>query len=359
MLSWAVTPLSTSELSSVASNLQEVRSAGARMRIGAAAMAGIAAVAVLGGCSGPQSALDPAGPGAERIAGLFHWMAIGSAVIWLGLLGLTVYLTRMQPDEHEPKLGHRLIFFGGVVLPTIVLTVLLVFGLDLLNDLVEPPTSSRLRVEIVGEEWWWRVRYLPEQGDPVTAANEVRLPQGEPVVFEVTAHDVIHSFWIPSLGGKIDMIPGRRNTISLMATRTGVFRGTCSEYCGMAHALMAFSAIVMPADEFDAWLEEQRSEAVVPQEALARRGSELFLANGCDACHTVRGTAADGALGPDLTHVASRHTIGAGLLPPSREAFRRWIARPDKVKPGVLMPGYAALPEDVLDALVAYMTALR
>ncbi len=312
-----------------------------------------------GACAGPQSALDPAGEGAERIARLFWWMAAWAALIWVALVGLTVYLTRLRPGEHEDQAARWLIIGGGVVFPTVVLTALLGYGLGLLDDLLEPPTTPRLRVEIVGEEWWWRVRYLPEDGEPVVAANEVRLPVGEPVTFEVTAHGVIHSFWIPSLGGKIDMIPGRRNVLHLTPTRTGTFRGTCSEYCGMGHALMSFAAVVMPADEFDAWLVDERAEAAETSAEPARLGAELFLANGCGACHTVRGTSANGEIGPDLTHVGSRSTIGAGLLPMDREAFRRWIARPQEVKPGVLMPAYEALPDEDLDALAAYLASLR
>jgi cytochrome c oxidase subunit II len=314
---------------------------------------------ITAGCSGPQSALDPAGVGAERVLDLYLWMSGGALAVWVTVVALGVYLIRARIEEHDERAARRLIIGGGVLVPTVVLTVLLVFGLDLMADLLEPPTDARLRVEIVGEEWWWRVQYVPEQGAPVVSANEIRVPVGEPVVFEVTSHGVIHAFWIPALGGKIDMVPGRRNRITLEATRTGVFRGTCAEYCGMAHALMSFAVEVVPREEFDAWLAAQRADAPEPTEAPARRGAELFLSGGCGACHAVRGTPASSALGPDLTHVGSRRTIAAGILPSDAPSFRRWIASPEEVKPGARMPAYGMLSDEALDALATYMTSLR
>ena len=152
-------------------------------------------------------------------------------------------------------------------------------------------------------------------GEAVELANEIRLPVGEPVEFQLESPDVIHSFWIPSLGGKIDMIPGRVNRLALEPTRTGIFRGVCAEYCGTSHALMSFYVVVLEQEDFAAWLAHQHAPAQPPAQPLAARGQELFLANGCGACHTVRGTPADGVVGPDLTHVGSRLSLGAGILP--------------------------------------------
>src|SRR5690606_37438883 len=189
-----------------------------------------------------------------------------------------------------------------------------------------------LRVRVTGEQYWWRVEYQVSGDAPVTLANEVRLPVGEPVEFELLSPDVIHSFWIPALGGKIDMIPGRTNRLRLTPARVGEFRGVCAEFCGTAHAWMAFPVVVMEPVAFDAWLEHQRADAAptAPAENI-RRGEALFLGTGCGACHTVRGTPADGVVGPDLTHVGSRLSLGAGVLKNEPEDFVRWIADTDRI----------------------------
>ena len=199
----------------------------------------------------------------------------------------------------------------------------------------------------------------PTREDAVELANEIRLPVGEPVEFELATRDVIHSFWIPSLGGKMDMIPGRTTRLRLEPTRTGVFRGTCAEFCGASHAYMSFAVVVMEKEEFAAWLAGQRAPARRGHEALAARGEALFQANGCGACHSVRGTSARGVIAPDLTHLGSRETLGAGVLPNEAAALERWIAHPSALKPGVRMPAFGMLPKDDLRALAAYLEALE
>lgn len=314
---------------------------------------------LLSACDGPQSTLTTASDTAERIADLWWWMAAGAAVIWALVVGTAVYAVRVRPEKHGPRAGERLIVWGGAVVPTVVLAGLLVYGLALLPELLEPGPEDGLRVEVVGEQWWWRVRYLAPDGRVVEAANEVRLPVGRRVEFRLSSPDVVHSFWIPSLGGKMDMIPGRTTRIALEPSRTGIFRGACAEYCGASHALMAFDAVVLEDAEFEAWLDRQAGPAATPDAPLAARGRDAFLRNGCGACHTVRGTPADGVVGPDLTHVGSRLSLAAGTLPNEPEAFRRWIARSVEVKPGVHMPSFGMLPEEELRALAAYMESLQ
>jgi cytochrome c oxidase subunit 2 len=315
---------------------------------------------VLGGCYGPQSALDPAGRGAERIAELFWWMATGAGLIWLAVVGLAIYAMRVRPGTHSRHTA-LLIIGGGAVLPTVVLAGLLAYGLALIPKLLLPPAASELQIAVSAEQWWWRVRYLTPGGDgeAVELANEVRLPVGVRVVFHLESPDVIHSFWIPALGGKIDMIPGRRNHLTLEPTRTGSFGGVCAEYCGTSHALMRFAVVVLAPEEFALWLTRQREPAQPPTQPLATHGQELFLANGCGACHTVRGTPANGVVGPDLTHVGSRLSLGAGILPNEPEAFVRWIAHTDEVKPGVHMPAFGMLPSQDVQALAAYLDSLE
>jgi cytochrome c oxidase subunit II len=195
-------------------------------------------VVSLFGCSGPQSALDPAGRGASVVAELFWWMASGAALIWLGVVGLAIYSVRVERDPPSERAARLLIPGGGVVFPTVVLGALLAFALARMPDLLHPPREQVLHVAVSGEEWWWRFRYEPPCEEPLETANELRLPIGAPVRFTVTTPDVIHSFWIPSLGPKIDLIPGRTNHLVLEPTRTGEFRGVCAEYCGMAHAAL-------------------------------------------------------------------------------------------------------------------------
>jgi cytochrome c oxidase subunit 2 len=288
-------------------------------------------------------------------------MTVGAAIIWLTVIALTVYAIHMRRAVYSRRTADRLIIWGGVGLPTVVLTGLLAYGLAALPELVGPVPAGTLQVAVSGEQWWWRVRYRTAGGNgaAVELANEVRLPVGKPVEFFLESPDVIHSFWIPALGGKIDMIPGRTNRLVLTPTRTGVFRGVCTEFCGTSHALMSLYVVVLEPADFAVWLADQHTPARLPALPLAARGQELFLANGCGACHAVRGTSADGVVGPDLTHVGSRLSLGAGMLPNDPEAFRRWIAHTDNVKPEVLMPAFGMLPPEEIQALVAYLDGLE
>lgn len=326
---------------------------------GGAAMVALLLV-VASGCDGPQSALDPAGLAAEQIVQLFWWMAGGAVVIWLTVVGLFAYALKLRTHAHNERRSTLLIIGGGVVVPTVVLTILLIFGLRPLPGLLAPAPPGSLQIEVEGLQWWWRVVYPGADGsEPVELANEIRLPVGEPVQFTLHSEDVIHAFWIPSLGGKVDMIPGRRTRLTLHPTRTGVFRGACAEYCGASHALMSFDVVVMEKQEFDRWLQQQRRPAEPPSEAAAVRGRQVWTASGCGACHTIRGTAADGVVGPDLTHVGSRLSLGASVLPNDADAFYRWIAHTEQIKPDVHMPAFRMLPEADLTSLAKYLEGLE
>ncbi len=318
----------------------------------------LAGALLLAGCGGPQSALDPAGRGAETIARLFWWMAAGGAVVWLAVIGLAVYAYRARPGPHERQTA-LLVIGGGALFPTLVLAVLLSFGLAEMPGLLAPAPPGSLQIAVTGEQFWWRVRYHPPGRAPFELANEIRLPVGERVQLVLDSPDVIHSFWVPSIAGKMDMIPGRVTRLTLEPTKTGTFRGTCAEYCGASHALMTFHVVVQEKEDFTRWLQSQATAARMPAGALAVRGRELFLANGCGACHTVRGTPADGMVGPDLTHVGSRVSLGAGILRNEPRDFRRWIASPEHVKPGALMPAFGMLPPGELQAMAAYLEELK
>lgn len=314
---------------------------------------------ILAGCTGVQSALDPAGREAGKIARLFWLMTAGSIIVWLGVIGLLVYSVRTRPESFTRRKARMMIVGGGVVVPVVVLTVLLLYGLAPLPAMMAPAPEGSLRIMVSGEQWWWRVHYSPPGQAPIPLANEIRLPVGEPVEFHLESPDVIHSFWIPPLAGKMDMIPGRKTRLVLTPERTGVFRGACAEYCGASHALMAFPVVVHEREEFVAWLNHQSQPAAPPQDPLAIEGATLFLAHGCSACHTIRGTAAAGVLGPDLTHVGGRLSLAAGTLPNDPNAFGRWIQQTHDVKPDVLMPSFHMLPAEHIQALAAYLEGLK
>lgn len=312
---------------------------------------------MLTGCG--SGALNPAGRGATHIADLFWVMAIGASFIWVMVIGLAMYGARARPVRDPAALARWLIVGGGIAFPTAVLGGLLAYALVMMADL-RAPADGGLRISVTGEQWWWRVRYWPAGAEQaVESANEVRLPAGRRVEFELASADVIHSFWIAPLGGKVDMIPGRVNRLVLEPTETGTFRGVCAEYCGASHALMAFGVQVMEPDAFEAWLQREAQSAAAPEQQTASAGRDAFLAAGCGSCHTVRGTPASGVIGPDLTHVGSRSTLGAGVLPNEVDAFVRWIGATEEVKPRARMPAFGALGHEDLNAIAVYLESLQ
>lgn len=314
--------------------------------------------APLAGCDGPQSTLETAGRGAEVVAELWWVLLSGALVIWLLVIGLSVYAVYYSPRAHDEGKVRLLIIGGGAVVPTLVLAALLIYSLGIMPTVYPPIPESGPRVRVSGERWWWRIGYEMPDGSTIPLANEIRLPVGEATTFDLVSPDVIHSFWIPSLGGKIDMIPGRVNRMVLEPTRTGTFRGACAEYCGTSHALMNFGVVVMEKPDFEAWLAAQAAPAEPPAGPVEERGLALFLAYGCGACHAIRGTPADGLIGPDLTHVGGRTTLGAGILPNEPDDFAAWIARTHEIKPDVNMPSFGMLPDDEIGAIARYLDGL-
>jgi cytochrome c oxidase subunit 2 len=309
------------------------------------------ALGLLAACSPQQSALHPAGQGAEELANLFWFMTAGGAIIWCLLMGAAIYAVVGKKRPRSERFADRFVFFGGVVFPTVGLAVLLVFGLALLPNWREGEAAD-LRVHVVAEQFWWRLGYETPDGTMVATANDVHLPVGGTVEFVLTTTDVIHSFWIPSLGGKMDAIPGRANRLRLTPTKAGVYRGVCAEFCGPSHALMAFPVVVHEPAEFDAWLEAQQQPAIAAN-------ADAFVSAGCGACHVVRGISEAGSVGPDLTHFASRRTIGAGTLELTQANLEDWLIAPSHIKPGVRMPSFATLEEAERDAIVAFLMELK
>ena len=305
-----------------------------------------------------QSTLAPAGREAELIARLLIWMTIGGGLIWLMVMLLAWYAPNARPDTRT-RAQPLLIFGGGVVFPTVVLLILMVTGLKELPAILAPSPDESLTLEVTGSQWWWRVRYVRPGREPIELANEVRLPVGRRINATLHTADVIHSFWLPSIAGKIDMIPGRVNRLSLQPTRIGTYRGACAEFCGTSHARMNLIAVVMEPAEFNAWLEAQARPATAAADAVAQRGHTAFFTHGCNTCHTIRGTDALGVDGPDLTHVGGRLTLAAGLLPTRPDTFRQWISSTELLKPGAHMPAFSQLPDDTLQSLAGYLAQLQ
>jgi cytochrome c oxidase subunit 2 len=313
---------------------------------------------VLAGCNEIQSALAPAGSDAARIHVLTLVLTAGaSAVLCLVAAGLVIAIAGGEKTR-ALLADQRSIWIGGVVFPCVTLTLLLGYGLWLMRvSISEARTDPDMRIEVSGEQWWWRVTYVLPDGQRVREANEVRLPAGRDVEFVLTSADVIHAFWIPGLGGKMDMIPGRTNRLRLTATRAGTYRGQCAEYCGGPHALMAKDVVVMQPAAFEAWL--AASPASQPAGETEARGSSLFLAAGCGGCHAVRGTPAAGTIGPDLSRIGGRLSIAAATVPNTPANLARFMADGQHVKPGNLMPSFNALPPADRNAIAAYLTGLK
>lgn len=312
------------------------------------------------GASSP-SILNPQGPAAAHITDLWwvlFWTATVVFVLVMGFLLLALFRRRGQEDEParaEARYGTRIIVIAGIVLPALILLGVYAFTLTTLRALANPPIPEELTIHVIGRQWWWEVQYPAQQ---FATANEVHIPVGYPVRILLSSDNVIHSFWVPELHGKMDMIPGATNPFWLQADRAGVYWGECAEFCGVQHAKMNFLVIAHPPDEFLAWLEEQRQPAATPSDALAAQGEQVFLNTTCLQCHTIRGTQASGNLGPDLTHLASRRLLAAGAATNNIGNLSGWISDPQHIKPGNLMPP-SQLSSTELRALVAYLATLK
>jgi cytochrome c oxidase subunit II len=284
---------------------------------------------------------------------LFAVSAVVFAIV-LVLIGLAILKGRRRDDgsidRRDVKWGGPFIVVSGVAIPSIVLAGAFILSLREMNALSAPEQPSSLTVEVIAHDWWWEVRY--PQNDAVTA-NEIHIPVGEPVRVLLRSADVIHSFWVPRLQVKADMIKGRENELWLEADEPGRYRGQCAEFCGLQHANMVFWVVAEPAAEFDEWVSNQ-ADGVASTDG---DGLDVFLESSCVGCHALRGTEADASVGPDLTHLAGRATIAGGIVPNTRADLAQWITDPQEVKPGAVMPP-TELSADELDALLDYLMSL-
>jgi cytochrome c oxidase subunit 2 len=316
---------------------------------------------LLGGCtSDVQSVMNPGSLQARQIAEL-AWLLFGLGTFVLVVVIVTLMLAVRGPLRVRQALAREsTVIWLGIAFPAVTLTVLLVYGVWVTRSQLNlSEGGDTVSIEVVGEQWWWRVMYRAPTGPQIAGANEIRIPVGSPVTLKLKAADVIHSFWVPSLGGKVDMIPGRTTQLQLTVDRQGVYRGQCAEYCGGPHALMTMDVIAMPSSDYAVWLERAAAMPAAPETEIGLRGRSIFLAAGCGACHTVRGTAATGSVGPDLTHIGARRSVGVDTLPLTRENLMRFIVDGQHVKPGNLMPEFRILQPQQLEALVSYLLSLK
>ena len=318
---------------------------------------------VLAGCGGRQNVLDPHSHPERRIATLW-WVMLTGATIGLAVIVLFLFLgwVRRNRDRLVFGGGERaavgLVVGLGIAVPIVVLVSLFVWAdLFVIKSTAAPnPHSTRLTVEVIGRQWFWEVRY---PGTKAVTANELHIPVGTRVNLVGKTDDVIHSFWVPELNRKIDLVPGSTTRILLEADQPGVYRGQCAEYCGLQHAHMSMYVIADPPARFRAWLAAEARPARPAKAGTAARGASLFRsANACPGCHTIRGTAAHGDVGPDLTHVASRLTLAAVTIPNRPGDLLEWIRDPQHVKPGAKMPGLGLSDAQFRD-LAAYLEGLR
>ncbi|TYB39550.1 cytochrome c oxidase subunit II [Micromonospora sp. AP08] len=313
---------------------------------------------LLAGCSGGSpSALNPAGTGAARVSGLWWLLFWISVAVFAEVMALLAWALVFRRGTARVRHGQplRFVTIAGAGLPFVILVAVYGVGLRDLAALGAGPGRDALTVEVTGHKWWWEVRYAGASG---ATANEIHIPVGERVRVRLRTDDVLHSFWVPQLMPKTDLIAGETRETWLQARRDGSYRGQCAEYCGTQHAHMAFLVVAQPRADFAAWLARLDAPARAPRTEAERRGQQTFAQGTCTACHTVRGTAAQGRVGPDLSTVGSRWSIGAGAVPNDAGHLGGWIANSQTVKPGNAMPPQP-VDADRLPDLITYLRSLE
>jgi len=316
----------------------------------------------LAACGGPfpQSALDPASDFAWKLQDLFEGIFFWAVVVFVlveGALVVAILRFRERPGGPEPKAthGNTLLEISWTLAPAIILVLIAIPTIKTIWDVDRPARGESLVVEAVGHQWWWEFRY-PDLG--IVTANELHIPVGQQIDVRLTSADVIHSFWFPRLGGKRDVIPGHETQIWFTADSAGLYLGQCAEFCGLSHALMKMQLVAESPADFEAWVEGQLADAVVTDSVSFAEGTQAFMRGGCIACHRVRGTVAQGVIGPDLTHVGSRRRIAGGILDNTPENMERWIRDSRGVKPGSLMI-VPELDDETVSRIVEYLQGLK
>ncbi|HET6232941.1 MAG TPA: cytochrome c oxidase subunit II [Longimicrobiaceae bacterium] len=336
---------------------------GSRIRL--AALAAPLAMLAMAGCRGQQSMFDPAGPQAERIERLAVFAGVISTAVFIAVLAATAWaVLRRRRGDHAPaspdrdrRMGRTVAWLTGGTVAVLFVWLLADFGTQ--RAMAKVGGTQPLKLTVTGHQWWWEVQYedtVPQ--NRLVTANEIHIPVGRPVLVKLEAPDVIHSFWVPRLHGKRDLIPGYTNHVLLRADRPGRFRGQCAEFCGMQHAHMSFWVVAESPAKFDAWYRAQLRPAAAPADSTRRAGQTAFMSNSCAMCHAIRGTAAGAGNGPDLTHVGSRMSLASGTIANVPGHLGGWVVDPQSIKPGTQMPPNQLKPEE-LRALIAYLEGLK
>lgn len=308
------------------------------------------------GCQGPQSMMSNAGADAERVVTLW-WLLLSVSAFVFFIVSLFTIIPFFLKGKVVPEANLGKGFMAGIVVTVVILLAIIVGTFQFSTTLVM--ANEKADIEVVGKLWWWEVIYYDEEGQVLfKTANEIHIPIDKKVRLRLTTDNVIHSFWVPSLGGKADMIPGRPNYLTLEAQTEGIYRGQCAEYCGLQHTFMAFHVVVEPEDQYQDWLLAQQETAPRPQTSLAEHGAKVFIEAKCMNCHTIRGFSEKSEIGPDLTHLMSRQMLASGTIPNNKGHLSGWIADPEGVKPSALMPGLRLKSED-FKALIHYLESLK
>jgi cytochrome c oxidase subunit II len=307
------------------------------------------------------SILDPRGPAADRIEGIWWlmlWISVGVFAVVLVLMAMAVWRGRNTSmhtlDKNDVRWGTPFVIVAGIIVPAIILSGLFVYSLREMNALAAPGRDASFEIEVIAHDWWWEARYP----NGAVTANEIHIPIGATVRVTLTTRDVIHSFWVPQLQVKADNIPGRTTSVWLEANEPGRYRGQCAEFCGLQHANMALFVFAEQPNEFNDWLAIQAAPADEPESSSEEAGNEVFMSSSCAGCHTIRGTSANGDLAPDLTHVGSRTTIAGGIVSATRSNLAGFITDPHRFKPGVTMPP-TELSRSEVEAVVDYLESLE
>jgi cytochrome c oxidase subunit II len=315
------------------------------------------------GCSPLPKALRPAGTGADWISELFWLFTAVCAAVWVAVT-IALLFALFGRRKAAEKMPTQETWASRIVVAAVAVTVITLLGLTIASYFTDRSLANlgderSLTIKVTARQWWWEVEYVhSEPSRTLTTANEIHVPTSVPIILKLASSDVIHSFWVPELAGKMDLVPGRENILRIRAERSGRYSGQCSEFCGLQHAHMRLLIIAKDSNEFAQWYEKQLQPARQPQSAEARLGREIFLQRPCVMCHTISGTPAASRAGPDLSHVASRQTLAAGTLPLTRGSLAAWIADPQTIKPGAKMP-LTHLGADELNAVVAYLESLQ
>ncbi len=321
----------------------------------------------LAACGGvekyPQTAMDPKsdfGLEIDALQNLTIYLGVAVGILVFAILLYILYRFRYRPGDPTPTQvhGNTTLELAWTLIPAVLLAVIAVPTARTIFYTYRDAPPGALEVDVRGFQWWWQFSYPLPNGDTVVTANEIHVPVGQPVILKLNSHDVIHSFWIPQMGGKRDVIPGRTNHIVFTPNEAGVYLGQCAEFCGDSHALMRMRLIAHEPAEYAAWLQNESRDAVEPTDSAVMIGKQLVTAGACAGCHTIKGTNAKfGKTAPNLTHLARRTTIAAGLLENNAENLTKWITDPPAVKPGALMPAHL-VPEDQIPYVVAYLQTL-